>query len=118
MVGFLLLHSSLNYMNATTTITGRLINDLTASGLSCTMNFADADPGAAVDYEVKTMTCSALAIQNGQAVTNTSNSSSSPFYVQDSGIVSFGLGLIITILFLMVIGMIFNSMTNKKEPFL
>jgi len=42
-------------------------------------------------------------------------STSSPFYTQDAGNLSFALGLIIVILFLAVIGFMFNSMTNKKR---
>jgi len=43
-----------------------------------------------------------------------SNASTSPIYVQDSGNISFALAILITIVFIAVVAMIFNSITSKK----
>jgi len=50
----------------------------------------------------------------GKMLTYLGTASSSPIYVQDSGNISIGLGIITTILFLMVVGFMYNNMTRKK----
>jgi len=42
------------------------------------------------------------------------NSSSSPFFTQDAGNLSFLLTILISLMFLMVVGFVYNNMTNKK----
>lgn len=42
------------------------------------------------------------------------NSSSTPFYTQDAGNVLFLLTILISLMFLMVVGFVYNNMTNKK----
>lgn len=42
-------------------------------------------------------------------------SSTSPLYVQDSGTLAFGSAIQIVLLFLMVVGFVFNNMKSKKK---
>jgi len=51
---------------------------------------------------------------NGQMLTLQGTASSSPLYTQDSGNLSLGLAIIIVILFLMVVGFMYNNMKQKK----
>lgn len=42
------------------------------------------------------------------------STSTSPLYVQDAGNLSFLLAILISLMFLMVVGFVYNNMTNKK----
>ncbi len=48
------------------------------------------------------------------AVATVANSSSTPFYTQDTGNILFLLTILISLMFLMVVGFVYNNMTNKK----
>lgn len=51
---------------------------------------------------------------NGHMLSMCGNSTSSPCITQDSGNISLGLAIIIVVLFLMVVGFIFNNISKKK----
>lgn len=65
--------SCVNYMNATTTLTGNIVNNSDVSGQACTTILQDADPGVGVDYEIKSWTCTGQQFSSVQGVTTADN---------------------------------------------
>lgn len=78
---------------------------LPCSNLSLVFDLSGGN-GEAVYYEVTYVTSTSTSLIG--------SASSSPLYTQDSGNLSLGLALIITIISLAFVGFLFNNMTKKK----